>query len=375
MKAIYAYKTPLDAMCDLHPEVKDWWQTLVSIAQMELGLPPNPAEYWLSMTEEEQWKLVAELLKQTLPKDIENVPKINVSKIKKAAEIKPSTDTNFLTIQPEIQPIVDSGDSQIIQVQKPPISLPFTEDSVINQYEWITQLHEINCLLIYGGQGSGKSSFVKHEAYERKKMGHEVILLDPHHKFGDFPDIEVFGKGLNYEEIDNKIFEVQQKIKSRYIDVSNVLNFNPKPITIICEEFTNWSARCKNSDEFFMASLSDCRKIRIHVIYISHADTLGALTKRSGAGRLRDIGMTKLELLSTLDATGKTKPLFKANLYYPNTKNPIEVDIPVFKDEPIQVNLPTTEPIQESPKIILTSPISYDIPQADKARLDSVFGI
>lgn len=364
MKAIYEYDTPLDAMCSLHPEVKEWWQTLVCIAQMEVGLPPNPADYWMEMTEAEQWKLVAQLLKQTLPKNIEDMPKIDVEKIQKKPDIiKPSLPQST----PQNLSVISVPSTLPQETKEISLALPFTEDRIINPYEWVNQLHEINCLLIFGGQGSGKSTFIQNEIYERKRIGHDIILLDPHHKFGDFPDIPVFGKGLNYEEIDNKLLELKQTIKSRYLDISNVPNFNPKPLTIICEEFTNWSSRCKNSEEFFMTSLSDCRKVRFHIIYVSHADTLAGLTKRGGAGKLRDMGMTKLEILSTLDETGKAKPLFKGNLYYPNSKKPIEVDIPVFKREPVNTEIPVNIPN--------TTILSDVISQTDKDKLDSVFGI
>ncbi len=211
---------------------------------------------------------------------------------------------------------------------------PDVFDQGSNHYEWMNQLHETNCLLIYGAQGSGKTTFVKAEVEARQELGHDIIVFDPHREYGAWEGLEVTGDGMDYEAIDEALLDLQKLIKNRYLQYSQTPNFNPKPITVICEEFTQWNDKCQNSDAFFSASLSDVRKVRIHVLYVAHGDTLGNLTKKSGMGRNRDLGMMKLELIGKPDKHGKPIPSGRGKLFLPSNPNPIPVSIPDLRKQP-----------------------------------------
>ena len=207
-------------------------------------------------------------------------------------------------------------------------------------YAWMDTLHEVNCLLIYGEQGAGKTTYVEHEVECRKELGHQILVLDPHREYGAWEGLEVVGDGMDYQAIDDELGNISALIKSRYEQRATTPNFNPQPMTVICEEFTKWSAKCPNSDDFFSAALSDCRKVRVHVVYVAHARTMGALTKKVGMSAMFENGSTKLEILGKLNELGKTVPSGFADLYNSRDGKPRRVAIPdLSKVEPLPENV------------------------------------
>ena len=268
--------------------------------------------------------------------------------------------------QPQpLAPVVFNNTNTVVnrsvaQPQKQQSYTPDLTDRNQDPHEWINGLHEVNCLLIYGEQGSGKTTFVEAEVKARQELGHEVIVLDIHRKYGSWEGLEVTGDGMDFEAIDESLLDLQSLIKTRYKQYSQVPDFNPKPITVICEEFTNWNERCKNSDAFFSAALSDVRKVRIHVLFVAHGDTLGNLTKKSGMGKNRDLGMVKLELIGELNETGKTVPSGKGNLYLPrNANNPVAVIVPDLRQQ--------TEDVEHELDSLFRQPLDNVIPINRKA--------
>jgi hypothetical protein len=256
--------------------------------------------------------------------------------------IKELSDKPLIT-QPLAQPlapVVFNNSNTVVnrsvvpQTQKQQSYTPDLSDRNQDPHGWINGLHEVNCLLIYGEQGSGKTTFVEAEVKARQELGHEVIVLDPQRKYGAWEGLEVTGDGRDYKAIDQALVDFQQLIDSRYTQYSKIKDFSPQPITIICEEFTQWNDKCQNSDEFFSSALSDIRKVRIHVIFVTHGDTLGNLTKKSGMGKNRDLGMAKLELIGKPSSTGKTIPSGRGNLYLQRNPNaPINVSVPDLRQQ------------------------------------------
>jgi len=56
------------------------------------------------------------------------------------------------------------------------------------------------------------------------------------------------------------------------------------------------SANVKNSGELFWTALTDIRKIKIYIVFVSHTRTLIALRDAKGATPLRDEGLLEVEL-------------------------------------------------------------------------------
>ena len=233
------------------------------------------------------------------------------------------------------QPISINNTNRVV-VRSPQDRQPkeqgYTPDLIDNSnkdpYAWMETLHEVNCLLIYGEQGAGKTTYIEHEVEARKTLGHQILVLDPHREYGAWEGLEVVGDGMDYQAIDDELSNIGALIKSRYEQRATVKGFNPKPITVICEEFTKWSAKCSNSDDFFSAALSDCRKVRVHVVFVAHARTMGALTKKVGMSAMFENGSTKLEILGKLNALGKTVPSGFADLYNSRDGKATRVAIP-----------------------------------------------
>lgn len=209
-------------------------------------------------------------------------------------------------------------------------------------YAWMQTLHEVNCLLIYGQQGAGKTTFIENEINARKALGHEILVFDTHREYGAWEGLEVVGDGMDYDAIDAELANVNSLIKARYQQRATVKGFNPQPMTIICEEFTDWAIKCQSSDEFFLSALKDCRKVRIHVIFVAHARTMGVLTKKAGMSVMFENGSTKLEILGKPNALGKTIPSGFADLYNDpsDTKKAVRVAIPDLSNR-------TSDPIDD----------------------------
>jgi len=195
---------------------------------------------------------------------------------------------------------------------------PASFAAAYSKYDWIRQLTYYPCLLIYGAQGSGKTTLASQIVHNRLKAGHRVIVLDPHKKAGDWKGLECYGAGLNYGEINGQLRWFDKEVESRYKVFSEDENYAPTDVTLICDEFTNWASRCEGADKFFAAAMSDIRKIKIHVIFLSHGRTLATLGDAKGLGGTRDAGLMEVELLAEPDpATGKPRPKFEGFLRAP----------------------------------------------------------
>ena len=215
---------------------------------------------------------------------------------------------------------------QASPVQETSINIPtqgvpqaWTPDVEDNQYTWVEDLLEYPSILVWGPQGSGKSTFVEWLIYERIKRGHTVKILDPHREAGQWEGLEVVGDGMDYEAIDTELSAFDSQVKSRYGQRAKIKGYNPKPITLLCEEFTQWSKKCDHSAEFFETSLTDIRKVNMNAVYVAHNRTLTALGGTKGLAATRDAGLLEIELEAIVDpTTKKAHPAFKGKLKYPN---------------------------------------------------------
>ena len=173
-------------------------------------------------------------------------------------------------------------------------------------------------VLVYGSQGTGKSTFASNEIQRRIGLGHEVIVLDPHAAYGAWQGCQVVGGGMDYAAIDQKLGWFAQEVQRRYKLIQTTPNPKFRPLTVVCDEFTNWASRCDNSGEFFKTALSDIRKAECYVLIVSHTRTLLGLGDAKGMAALRDAALLEIELLGELDpVTGKAVPRFEALVKLP----------------------------------------------------------
>lgn len=217
----------------------------------------------------------------------------------------------------------------------------WTEDTApATRYDWIKTCLSAPAVLVFGPQGAGKSTFAEYLVQQRHNAGHEVEVLDPHRKYGSWPGLACYGQGMNYTELDNRLIEFEATTRDRYEQFGSIPNFNPRPKTVVAEEFTNWADRCESAGEFFSASLSDNRKVKMHCLYVSHARELGALGGKKGASKMRDRGLLEIELLADITKDGKPIPAMRGKLRYPNTKDWIDVEVPDLSDFKFEIDKP-----------------------------------
>ncbi|NEZ64151.1 hypothetical protein D0962_15360 [Leptolyngbyaceae cyanobacterium CCMR0082] len=133
-------------------------------------------------------------------------------------------------------------------------------------------------VLIWGGQGSGKTTLANKVIYTAVAASYLVCVADPHYGKGDWPGLPVYGKGGDYEECDLVMLAVLVESKKRY---QQRVDQGTKPqdfqqLLVVLEEFTDWSDECSNSAEFIKKACKDFRKVGIHVLVVAHNNTIAA---------------------------------------------------------------------------------------------------
>ncbi|NET08263.1 MAG: ATP-binding protein [Merismopedia sp. SIO2A8] len=241
--------------------------------------------------------------------------------------------------------------------------------------EWTPDFLQYPAILIYGAAGSGKTTTASWLVKERLLLGHQVKVLDPHRSYGQWLGLECIGDGMNYEAINEELLAFSLAVRERYTQRSKIPNYDPPKLTLLCDEFTQWSSKCSHAATFFDACLADIRKINMHVIFISHARTLKGLGGTSGMADARDAGLLELELEAQVDpVTKEAAPKFLGWLKYPGVslKNRqrvrlskwmkgcetfsgiVEANVPdgVGEDEPEEKNLKVSDLLNEPLKSI-----------------------
>lgn len=248
---------------------------------------------------------------------------------------------------------VNNGDRTAKAKQEYTPDISETDSS--NPYDWLKQLYGTNCVLMFGGQGSGKTSFVEWYAEEKSKQGDEVIVFDVHRKYGAWKGLRVVGDGRNYKAIDEEILRIEKLITTRYQQFATEEFFNPRPITLIFEEFSKWKNFCEHSDSFFLTALTDIRKVLIQVVFVSHVKTMSGLTNQKGLLETFNSGVDKLELISEkvecTDGIVRPRPTGKGKLTLVNSPKSILVDIPSYDPE-LAALAPNYSASQENDKVI-----------------------
>lgn len=199
-----------------------------------------------------------------------------------------------------------------------------------SEYAWSNDLLGYPSVLVWGPQGSGKTSFAEWLVSERLKLGHEIIICDPHREYGQWDGLKVVGDGMDYEAIDKELIAFTTKIKERYKQRAKTKNYNPVPITIICDEFTSWSDRCEGAADFMAECLTDIRKVNMHALFIAHAKTNAATGGKKGMSKTKEAGLLELELEAKVNPqTRKASPKLKGKLRYPGMADKDRISVKI----------------------------------------------
>ncbi|WP_449416138.1 hypothetical protein [Phormidium nigroviride] len=183
---------------------------------------------------------------------------------------------------------------------------------LLNQPEtkWVLCLLEPPALLVKGGQGAFKTTFVGFLILLRKLYcGHSLEVSDPHaHQNEDkWFACRLVGHQQNYAAIAAQLSNYYKRLKTR--------NLNSPPITSVWDEYTNYATRIPGNgvEDFLFSVLSDARKAREFLILISHTDKKGGTgnSKRTGEHEMKEEQLLTLHLKAERDSFGHPRPAFR----------------------------------------------------------------
>ena len=225
--------------------------------------------------------------------------------------IDPSVQQPLLTGTATLESISNPGDKVDPQANSP--ELP---DLTVGPK--MPVLTNYPSVLIYGAPGSGKTTFAEQEVKRRLEAGHRVIICDPHAAYGAWAGCEVVGGGMDYAAIDAKLEWFATEVRRRYKIIESQPNPTFQPLTLCCDEFTNWAGRCSAAGEFFQSALSDIRKAKMFGLIVSHTRTMAGLANAAGMAKLRDEALLEVELLGQqCPKTGNAVPRYEAVVKLP----------------------------------------------------------
>jgi energy-coupling factor transporter ATP-binding protein EcfA2 len=184
---------------------------------------------------------------------------------------------------------------------------------------------------LIGPQGSGKTTIAQHLIRLKKSAGHEVVVLDPHYRKGEWAGCRVIGSGKDYEAIDAYLVEVAALVVQRYQERERHGTEEFSPITIVVEELTCWAGRV-NAGEFIKSSMSDFRKIGITALFISHGETNSLWGDAKGTRGLRDSSLAFVRPQVRLTPQG-ARPAGKAMIAIPGFGSGV-IDLPDLRQAP-----------------------------------------
>ncbi|HEY9692414.1 MAG TPA: ATP-binding protein [Oculatellaceae cyanobacterium] len=161
----------------------------------------------------------------------------------------------------------------------------------VDKFEEIRNLLlSIPTLLIYGSQGSGKTSKGGWLAAEHMKLGHLVLLVNPLAKWKFFEGIKTYGKGINFKDAADGIMLFVEEANRR-LRLSGTSDYNPffeQHWVLLCDEMTNWEA--KMPVDVMTSLIEVCtqllRQANMSVVFTSHGKTLTCFGgKQAGNGK------------------------------------------------------------------------------------------
>jgi hypothetical protein len=197
-------------------------------------------------------------------------------------------------------------------------------------------------LLIWGPQGSGKSSLAREIVRQKRADGQTVYVLNPHGSTVEWDGCEVVGAGLDYDAIHDRLRAYLGENKNRYEEFRDsglgenayqaLLVEQKRVVSPVCEEMSSWYHNLIKSvlHDFSLCCLTESRKVMQPPLFVAHDKTLDFVGLRRGA-RLKKAGLVEIELLApaTHPETGQLISSGQGIMRVPG-QEPILVHFPNF---------------------------------------------
>jgi hypothetical protein len=281
--------------------------------------------------------------------------------------VDPSAKPPMLTGTATIDSVANPSD-KVQQATSPAIEPKQPEQADSPKMPVLTNYPSV---LIYGAPGSGKTTFAEQEVKRRLEAGHKVIVCDPHAAFGAWQGCEVVGGGMDYAAIDAKLEWFAAEVRRRYKRIESEPNPTFQPLTLCCDEFTNWAGRCSAAGEFFQSALSDIRKAKMFGLIVSHTRTMAGLANAAGMAKLRDEALLEVELLGQqCPKTGDAIPRYEAVVKLPGMplNKRVILQVPKLSDpanhQPTKQDSTYLDPIARLQNSVPSAPTSNTPEQA-----------
>lgn len=193
----------------------------------------------------------------------------------------------------------------------------------------VHELLDQGCVWMIGRKGSGKTSKAEWFVEEYINQGCEVWIIDPHAKAGQWENLKVFGKGMNYRDVENGLKAYVEEITRRYqvraVDESYDPLESEKRIVLVCEEMSKWGNTVAEITmrDFMGCVLADLRKANAGCLFISHGETLAMFGGTKALSGFREAINSDIAKLYTFSepipgsVPQKFRPLPNAEVKFP----------------------------------------------------------
>lgn len=207
----------------------------------------------------------------------------------------------------------------------------FSEESQLNQYwddkpgilaiatekpslfegrtAWMAELVSSGVILLYGRQGSGKTSKKKWLIKYGLEQGWDVRVCNLHAAFGQYRPLKTYGGGENTREIEDGINEFLDIVGTRYKAIGSQPNYDPykeRRVILACDEMSFWANTIEPDvmERFWKTAIGDLRKANCGIIMAAHGNTLNNLGGKALAGRSKSVN----ELFTELHCYSRPNP-------------------------------------------------------------------
>ena len=250
-------------------------------------------------------------------KDERQIQSVAIAPVERSSQVEPA-------VKPEAR-------TEISAKAKQP------SDPYSGKFRWIKDLFEEGAVFLCGTRGSGKTSKAEFLIEEYLKRGYRVEVADPHAKAGQWAPLKVYGRGLNYAEVEQAIQNFIDEINDRYERMAVDEDYDPledeQRCILVCEEMKRWARKLpeKLVADFWDLVVADIRKGNGGVLLISQGKTKDCYGGKGADGKseLIEDSLARLKCRSVADPAipGGYRPLPDAE-WKPSGALPVQVTVP-----------------------------------------------